>query len=253
MKCPNCGGEVSVNDLVCPYCGSPNPEGAAFHEEVQKRRKFNEYIKEKVRKQMRLPLAHRIMNLSILILLLLFLLLTVISLGFCLIQDTHVFGLGIPRDIETQMEQLYKEGHYGELYALINEYNVEGRDYPEYMQMCLLHYDYEDFLRFSMACTEALEKGTIPDSYYLEYAVQNAADLLRPDIPAYPDIYPENEKVLKSYQTEVSCFLIGTLHLTQEEIDGLWDSYDYVSYTALNGLLDRLETQLRKEGYHAAE
>ena len=30
MKCPYCGGEVSVNDVRCPYCGNLNPEGAAF-------------------------------------------------------------------------------------------------------------------------------------------------------------------------------------------------------------------------------
>ena len=28
MKCPHCGGEMSLEDLVCPYCGMPNEEAA---------------------------------------------------------------------------------------------------------------------------------------------------------------------------------------------------------------------------------
>lgn len=52
MKCPNCGGEVSVNQVKCPYCGTPNPEGMLFQENVRQKTRFNEYLREKVKEQM---------------------------------------------------------------------------------------------------------------------------------------------------------------------------------------------------------
>ena len=96
MKCPYCGGEVSVNDVRCPYCGNLNPEGAAFQGEVRRRRKLNEYLRQKMRDQLWLPLAQRIMNLAIVILALLWILVTVLGMIWYLVRDPRTLGLGRP-------------------------------------------------------------------------------------------------------------------------------------------------------------
>lgn len=43
MKCKNCGGEIRLEDLVCPYCGSPNEEAQRHAEDM--RRYQREFLK----------------------------------------------------------------------------------------------------------------------------------------------------------------------------------------------------------------
>ena len=252
MKCPNCGGEVSVNDTRCPYCGSLNPEGAAFQGEFRRRRNLNEYLRQKVRSQMRLPLAQRIMNLSIVILSLLLVLSLALGLMWSLFRDRDALGLGRPSDFEAQMETLYTEGRYEELYRYMSRYGIEGEDYPLYMQMCLYHVDYADFVQYSMDCTQSLENGKIPEDFYLEYSLRQAADLFCPDLPAYPETYPENQAALEGYRDEVEAYLFGTLNLTREEAAVLYPSEEndgYLSYEDSEQLMELIKDRLKEAGY----
>ena len=256
MKCPYCGGEVSVNDVRCPYCGNLNPEGAAFQGEVRRHRKLNEYLRQKMREQLRLPLAQRILNLAIAILILLLVLINVLFIIWYLVRNPQTLGLGRPSDYGAQIERLYDEGRYGELYAYMDRYSLEGTDYPQYMQMALLYYTYTDFVQHSMSCTQALEKNTIPDDYSLEYAIRNASELFSPYIPAYPETYPVNQENLSLYQEEAEIFLLGTLRLTEEEIRVLdLDENDngYVSSDNIEQLMERSKERLKEEGYHEAD
>lgn len=219
MKCPNCGGEVSVNDIKCPYCQTPNPEGIHFQEEVHKRKHFNQYLRQKLTEQMRVPLLQRCINLSIFFLFLLLIVQLAISLGIYLIAEGNILGgLSKPEDYEEQMTKLYEDGSYGELNAFMDQYHLENSDYPVYTQMCLLEYDYQNFLEHIMSCMEAMEQGRMPDDHHLEYAIREAENLLNPDIPAYPDIYPENQAALDTYQREATIYLAGIFHLTTDEI-----------------------------------
>lgn len=253
MKCPNCGGEVSVNDIKCPYCGTPNPEGIQFQAEVHERRSFNEYLRNKIKEQMRLPLMQRILNLSIFFLLLIFIIQIFISVGIYVLAEGNVLaGLRRPEDYELQMAQMYEEGSYGELRSFMEQYGVDGTDYPKYMQMCLLAFDYQEYLFHSMSCTEALEQGILPDDYHFRYAIDTAKELLNPHIPAYPVIYPENQPVLEAWQEEITVQLAGMFSLTEEEIltlaPGPDGAYDYKS-DEVEALWKKAEERLKKEGY----
>lgn len=252
MKCPNCGGDVSVNDLRCPYCGTPNPEGIAFQEEVHKRKRFNEYLRKKITEQMQLPLMHRILNLGLIILFLIALLLFLVSLGIFLFQDIGFPTLIRPRDYKEQMAQMYEEGRYNELDHAMESWNLEPSDYPEYTQMTILNYTYREFLTHSMNCVSAIDQGLIPDEYHLEFCIRNAQELLVPDIPAYPDIYPENQEQLSVWQEEALIYLIGILNFTEEEMAVLYptDQYDIFSYDELDVLTANITRRLKEAGFH---
>ena len=255
MKCPNCGGEVSVNDIRCPYCGAPNPEGAAFQGEVRRRRKLNEYLRRKMRAQLRLPLAQRIMNLAILILALLLILGMILTAVWGMILDPSILGFGRPRDYEEQMDAMYEEGRYGELYAFMDRYGIDGQNYPQYMQMALYYLQYTDFVGCAMSCVQSLAEGSIPEEYYLEYAIRGTADLIDPSMPAYPEEYPANLENLRLYQEEARTFLLGVLRLSEDEIRILYpeDEYGYVYSEDIGRLMELAKERLREEGYHEAE
>lgn len=252
MKCPHCGGEVSVNDRKCPYCGTDNPEGVAFHDEVHRRRRFNEYLKAKTKEQMMLPLAQRIMNLILLVLFLILLFLFILYLGISLIQENAFSGFMRPKDYDSQLTQMYEEGRYGELNAAMREWDIPSEDYPEYTQLTILHNSYENFLYHSMNCTQAMDQKILPDDYHLEYSILYAQELLCPNIYAYPDIYPENQQVLKPWQDEIRIYLINMLGFTEEEFSSLYpeDEYDYFSYAEQEALLEAVKSRMKEAGYH---
>ena len=45
MNCPYCGGLLTYQDVVCPYCGKENKEGAAFQKEVYDRIERNRLLR----------------------------------------------------------------------------------------------------------------------------------------------------------------------------------------------------------------
>lgn len=49
MKCKNCGGEVRLEDLHCPYCGSPNEEAMRHARDMQHYRKEFQQTSSQVR------------------------------------------------------------------------------------------------------------------------------------------------------------------------------------------------------------
>lgn len=252
MKCPNCGGEVSVNDVKCPYCGTPNQEGILFQSEVHKRKRFNQYLRQKITEQMRIPLIQRCMNLGIFFLILLFVIQIFISLGIYLVSEGHIFaGLFRPDDYEEQMAALYEEGSYGELNAFMERCHLESSDYPIYTQICIINYDYQRFLEHVMFCMQDMEQGRIPDSYHLEYAFRQAGELLAPYIPAYPDIYSENQEALEAYQQEALICLSGMFRLPQEEVLTLAPSEEgsfQSGYENIDRLCEMAKENLKKEG-----
>ncbi len=48
MKCKNCGGEIRLEDMYCPYCGSPNEEAQKHARDMQQYRQEFQKTKEDV-------------------------------------------------------------------------------------------------------------------------------------------------------------------------------------------------------------
>lgn len=254
MKCPNCGGEVSVNDTECPYCHSPNSEGIHFQQQVQKKRRFNQYLREKTQEQMRLPVLKRTLNLAVFFLVLLFIVQLLFGLGFYLFAEENILAKFMrPDDWEEQMAVLYEEGAYGELDAFMEYYYIENTDYPVYTQMCLLDYSYQEFWQRILSCMQSMEQGYLPDDYDLESSLLAGSRVLDPYIPAYPDIYPENQEPLKILQQEVASCLSGMFFLTEDDIRTLSSDEENFSYKTVDQLCEQARLRLQEKGYRYEE
>lgn len=218
MKCPNCGANMSVNDLKCVYCQTPNPEAAAFHNRVRQKHHFNSFLRRQIEKQMTLPLLVRTLNLSLWILGFLLLFTTVLYMGFSLLIE--------------------------------NPFSSTEKETPAQAQMSILQYDYDQFLSHSMSCMDALEQKKLPDTYHTEYTIRYAQELLCPSIPAYPEIYEENKEQLALWQEEAEIFLRGIFSFTDEDLESFYpaDSYDWFSYEERDALVTLVYQNLKKEG-----
>ncbi len=121
------------------------------------------------------------------------------------------------------------------------------------MQMGLIYNDYEALMYHSLSCTSALRQGELPDPFHLRYGISSSLSLLCPNIPAYPELYPENAEALKPLQEEAHTLLTGLFLLTEEEIESILSMIreeDFGRYDQEERLLWISEARL-KEVLHA--
>ncbi len=162
MKCPNCGGEVSSQSLNCPFCGSKNPEGIAFYEEVQKKIERNKLLKPFLIKQKTPELVQKMLTRICIIV---FLVNVLLFVGSFLI-----FFLGESHEQRTWQKDTFAARYY-------EEYDTAG------------NWDYECFLEKIQFILGEMEAGEVPEEYHVEALVRHAYDLIS---DAYDETDMEN-------------------------------------------------------------
>ncbi len=81
MNCPYCGGLLTYQDIVCPYCGKENKEGAAFQKEVYDRIERNRLLRPFLINKKKPEVLKRVMLRMVFILVFFNIMLIAIALG----------------------------------------------------------------------------------------------------------------------------------------------------------------------------
>lgn len=219
MKCKNCGANFSARELNCPYCGTPNPKGKRWANQMDRAEREYRAAREQVTKELPLQVAYRVAGR---IRTILAVVLGVIVLGvilWALISDYggQLRNKAQREQLETQMAELYSQERFGELYRLMGDRELFGEDYYAYSQMCLIYYGYSEFCQTRME----LLQGAVREenlNFTIERILDRAGELLALDISAYPDLAPENQAVYDRYCLDVTTFLRAMLAMTEEEV-----------------------------------
>ncbi len=111
MKCNSCGGNMGLEDLKCPYCGTPNPFAEKHQEDMRRFEKEFAVTKEKVVTANRKRSGR---NIS-LILILVLLLLDAGAVFFAGVSSDIAYDLKVKR-VESQADQ-----HLENIRALLEE------------------------------------------------------------------------------------------------------------------------------------
>lgn len=225
MKCKSCGGNYAARELNCPYCGNLNPTGHLWRRERRKAEQDYETAAGQL-PQLRRKMANKIINRVLLIEAALFVLLIAgMALVFYIGDISMQANAGLKKsELQSEMAELYEQERFGELYALLNDYNLDGQEHYEYMQMGLLNFDYEQFQQDRMTFFGEISDDT-PDSYTISSLLDSMHDVLYPYIPAYPDITGSNAAFLQEQQADVTAFAKAVLGMTDEEIALLSKEY----------------------------
>lgn len=219
MKCKNCGANFPMRELNCPYCGTPNPKGKRWADQMNRAEREYQATRQRVEKELPLQVAYRVAGMVRTILAVI---LGVILLGMILWALLSEYGGRLrtraqQEKLETQMAELYEQERFDELYRLMDDRGLMGRDYYAYSQMCLLSYQYSEFCQSRME----LLQGRVRQEYLndaIERLLRYSAELLTLDIAAYPELAPENQSVYNRYCLDVTTFLRVMLGMTQEEV-----------------------------------
>ncbi|MCR4650878.1 MAG: hypothetical protein K5662_03895 [Lachnospiraceae bacterium] len=140
MKCRSCGGEISLTDKVCPYCGRPLEETIRHRSDMEKYNKENEKAKARTGKAAseNLPIV-----ISVLIMLVL-----IIGIGvsrYIIAEAYHFRSDALRKESKERYEEYepiisdyLNEGDYTGFAAFINAHNIATYDTP-YNRLDLLN------------------------------------------------------------------------------------------------------------------
>ena len=198
MKCPNCGGNIPMESLSCPYCGTANQERIDFLEEIQRKIERNKLLKPFLLKQKTPELVQKMLTRIFLILLGVNVLIFVATFGFFMWGE---------RDGSRRVPQ---EG------SMAQEY------YDTFIET--EHYYFAIFLREAGDMIEMTESGEVPEEDDIE-------DLIRYGYEAVEAAQEEETPVREEIRLTVDAFFMGYLGLSEAEMQvflpGEDGNYDY--------------------------
>lgn len=224
MKCKNCGGEVRLEDLYCPYCGSPNEEALKHARDMQHYQNEFQQTKEDVieRAGRQSRTAVRIAVTAVLLL----------SIAANIFIQTNSYA------IHQMWKDLRSRGNE-DLYRQRIEAFMAEEDYTGLSSYCrnIDLYTYRDLYdeyypvvqaanTYRYTCEQIMRvinhgKYSSPE-LYMRYAAQYIQDFyesLDPDKYSYYDSWqnPEIQKQIDNIVEDMEAVLIAYLSMTPEE------------------------------------
>lgn len=220
VNCKKCGGPLSLNEAVCPYCGEPNPEA---QEHLEKLRELDEQF-ETASREVAAEVKKSKRGYGILVVLVMLLVANLVIFAMNRmsydIAERIIARKMSGSEITAQLDRYLEEGEYIELDLFMNRFSLSYRDYEDYHKISYLGYCQN---RIVDAMTEYL------------YSTDTYDDPLVRTCKAIADFEEEygylqkrdnSETVLyhmERIQTQVNGFLRNYLGLTEEDIAGLKD------------------------------
>ena len=199
MKCSKCGYDYPARETKCPYCGEPNKLGMEWEKEEDETRKETLLTKAKVLHSMPLYVANKIMNIILLlaVVLLVVLFLVFFILGY--VDEKHTEHQKRSASVEAA-EEIFKTGDNAALDAYLHEYEVYAEDgYEKYTERVDIYDRYSHFIEDVMDLREKSDWES--DNRISEIEFQ------------------ENQKYFSEIQQNTIATLMGTLEMTEEEVN----------------------------------
>ena len=222
MKCSKCGYDYPARETKCPYCGEPNKLGMEWEKEEDETRKETLLTKAKVLHSMPLYVANKIMNIILLlaVVLLVVLFLVFFILGY--VDEKHTEHQKRSASVE-EAEEIFKTGDNAALDAYLHEYEVYAEDgYEKYTERVDIYDRYSHFIEDVMDLREKSdwESDKTPRAYEVEDILCYAHEILLQDDYRISEIeFQENQKYFSEIQQNTIATLMGTLEMTEEEVN----------------------------------
>lgn len=224
MKCKNCGGEVRLEDMYCPYCGSPNEEGLRHARDMQHYQNEFQQTKEDV-----IDRAGRQSRTAVRVAVTALLLLAIAA---------HIFIQTNGYAIRRMWTGLTTRGNE-DLYREQIEKYLEDEDYIALSAYCseIDLYDFEDLYdayypivrvsnTYRYACNQIM-KLVNPQDYsnpestakYASEYIQDFYEALDPEKYSYYDSFdsPEIQEHVAAMTEQMEALLVAYLSMTPED------------------------------------
>lgn len=224
MKCKNCNGQYKTRELKCPYCGTENLIGRLWLIERNEIEQQYEDAKEEIKRKTIPYVIDRVLNRILIIFALVFVLVNIliilINVGYyAMVElDLHINE----EKYVQQMEVYFDEKNYAELYVYMEKKNLFNEDNYVYAQAALIYNEFQNFLISKQEIIQMLEEEDFEEKQDYEYRIESilkdANDLFIVRKGIYSDKVSENEELYEICTQDAIAFLVGSLELTEEEV-----------------------------------
>lgn len=225
MKCKNCGGEIRLEDMYCPYCGSPNLEAQRHARDMQKYRqefqKTREDVTERATRQSRR--AIRIAAIALLL----------VAIGVNIFLQANSFGISsmlqenrLRRNLDTYKQELAacleKEDYpaFAALYSARRIYALDNalmdQYYPVYRVASNYRYAEQQIMKL---INHSRYSGMDHITKYASEYIQEFYESLDPDNYTYYEsvLDPATAQHFENMTESMEALLTAYLDLTPEE------------------------------------
>lgn len=228
MKCKSCNGQYKTKELVCPYCGTENLLGKLWCVQRSEAELAYEKERENVKKQIVSPyMLNRLVNRCLIMLAILYIAFFTIFVGgayviFKLQGKTKMVSNDINKEeVEKQMETFFEAGDLSELEFNMSEKDVEPSEYYTYTQATKIWNSYSRYMENRLFYDNWNEEDVKSLDYYLEFILEESVEVYTCDYGAYSELDENNEELYQMCKKEIMAYWVGTLKLTEEEIQSL--------------------------------
>ena len=231
MKCSNCGGEIRLEDLYCPYCGSPNEEAHMhardMHHYRQEFQRTRRDVIERAGRQSRR--AVRIAAAALLLLGIgINIFLQANSYSINRMFEEAAFRKNSAAYIQRMQEYLDAEDYIG-FSAFVSANNLNSTDdfydtwYPVYRTANSLRYAETDIMKL---VNHGEYTGIDHVKKYTSETIQEFYESMDPDSYFYDERYqtPETQRHLDNMRKDMEAMLVAYLGMTQEEAQSMQSS-----------------------------
>ena len=215
VNCKNCGAPLSLEDAVCPHCGTPNPEAKEHLEKLAKLdrdfRKTKSEVAEEVRKS---KSGYGVLVILVMVLLANLFMIPLHASTYDIAEKIVASRMGDARIRET-LDELLEEGEYIEMAIFADKYQLPYQEYGDYNRIAFLA---EYYNRLISNVTDYCY-GKDPFNYPLVSACQNIKDFVSEY--AHSGRYIDDRSMMKYVEDlneEFEAYIKATLKLTDEDI-----------------------------------
>lgn len=218
LNCKNCGAPLSLEETVCAYCGTPNPEAK---EHLGRQKELDKAVDSARREVVdEVKKVKRGYSLLVILVVLLFanLMLLPLQEASYEVADAMAEGSMSKQEITATLDGLLDEGEYIEFGEFTEKHNLRYSEYREYLSLASLALEYN---------------GVIESVTRYYHGTDNYEDpLVRAcqRIKSYEDMYcnylerdldPDMLKHVGKLNAEFESYLKVYLRLTDEDISAL--------------------------------
>lgn len=220
VNCKNCGAPLSLEDAVCPHCGTPNPEAQEHLRKLaQLDKEFNKTRKEVVQEVSKTRKGYNLLIILVMLLLANLALFIMNTASYEIAESITAKSVDID-EIKANMNEYLENREYTKFVMYYDRFEIRYRDFEEYYPVYYAAYNYESVMK--SLSNYLYEKDSYTDQlvktcqYIVDYEDDYTRELKR-DISAF------TRKHLTAINEEFELYIKTHLKLTDEDIATIKD------------------------------
>ena len=215
VNCKNCGAPLTLEDAVCPHCGTPNPEAQEHLEKLARLdRDFKDTKKEVAEEVRRSKSGYGVLVILVMVLLANLFMIPLHASSYDISRRIIASKMGEARIRET-MDELLDQGEYIEMAIFADKYELSYQEYGDYNRIAYL----AEYYNRLIGNVTAYLYGKDPYNDPLVSACENIKDFVSEY--KHTNRYMDDRRMMNyadGLNEEFEAFVKASLKLTDEDI-----------------------------------